>query len=58
MKVGDFVDVHFEQGCVIGRLLSDDGDTVTVSFDNGILEGIPKGLCTLWVAIERRGLPQ
>jgi len=51
MKPGDFVDVHLEQGYVIGRLLSDDGDTVTVSFDNGILEGIPKDVVTLWVAI-------
>lgn len=51
MKPGDFVDVRFEYGCVIGKLLSDDGDTVTVSFDNGILEGIPKDVVTLWVAI-------
>lgn len=51
MKVGDFVDVHFEQGCVIGRLLSDDGNTVTVLFGDGILEEIPKDVVTLWVAI-------
>ena len=51
MKIGDFVDVHFDYGCVVGRLLSDDGDTVTVEFDNGICEGIPKEKCNLWVSV-------
>ena len=51
MKIGDFVDVHFDFGCLIGRLISDEGDTVSVEFDNGICEGIPKDKCTLWVSV-------
>lgn len=51
MKSGDFVDVHFSEGCKIGKLLSDDGDTVTVEFGNAVCEGIPKELCTLWVVV-------
>lgn len=52
MKPGDFIDVHFEYGCLVGKMLSDDGDTITAEFDNGICEGIPKKICTLWYAIK------
>lgn len=51
MKIGDFVDVHFDFWCVIGKLISDEGDTVSVEFDNGICEGIPKEKCTLLVSV-------
>ena len=50
MKPGDFVVVHFPHVCLIGKLVSDDGETVTVEFGNGICEGIPKKLVTLWVS--------
>lgn len=50
MKLGDFVDVHFPDGCLIGELISDEGETVTVEFDNGICYGIPKSNVTLWFA--------
>lgn len=52
MKPGDFIDVHFEHSCLVGKMLSDDGDTITVEFDNGIIEGIPKKICTLWIAVK------
>jgi len=42
MKEGQFCSVHFEDGCRIGKIISDDGDTITVEFDNGVMEGIPK----------------
>ena len=51
MKPNDFVDVHFEDGCKIGRLLSDEGNTVTVSFGNAIVTDIPKELCSEWVSV-------
>ena len=54
MKSGDFVDVHFPDGCLIGKLISDDGKTVTVEFDNGILTDIPKEIVTEWVSVENR----
>lgn len=51
MKLGDFVDVHFPEGCLIGELISDEGETVTVEFDKGIIcYGIPKSNVTLWFA--------
>lgn len=52
MKPGDFIDVHFEHSCLVGKMLSDDGDTITVEFDNAIIEGIPKKICTLWYAFK------
>ena len=48
MKPGDFIDVHFEHSCLVGKMLSDDG----VEFDNAIIEGIPKKICTLWYAFK------
>ena len=42
MKEGQFCSVHFEDGCRIGRIVSCNGDTITVEFDNGTMEGIPK----------------
>lgn len=42
MKIGQFCSVHFKDGCSIGKIVSDEGDTITVEFDNGIMEGIPK----------------
>lgn len=42
MKEGQFCSVHFEDGCSIGRIVSDNGDTIAVEFDNVIIEGIPK----------------
>ena len=42
MKEGQFCSVHFSDGCCIGKIVSDDGDTITVAFDNGIMKGIPK----------------
>lgn len=51
MKPNDFVDVHFEDGCKIGRLLSDEGSTVTVSFGNAIVTDVPKELCSEWVSV-------
>ena len=42
MKVCQFCSVHFQDGCCIGEIVSDDGETITVEFSNGIMEGIPK----------------
>ena len=47
VKEGDFVDVHFPGGCLIGILHSDEGNTVTVKFDEIIVKGIPKAIVTL-----------
>lgn len=41
----EFVDVHFDSGCYIGRVVEQKEDgTVTVAFNSGelIIEGIPK----------------
>ena len=38
MKIGQFCSVHFEDGCSIGKIVSDEGDTITVEFDNGIMD--------------------
>ena len=54
MKSGDFVNVHLESGCVIGKLISinEETATVTVEFGGGlIMSEIPKSKCTLWVSI-------
>lgn len=52
MKIGDYVDVHLDEGCCIGKLISDDGETVTVEFDNGIaLTDIPKEIVSEWVSV-------
>lgn len=48
MKPGSIVDVHFYEGCKIGMLISDEGETVTVEFDNVIMSEIPKRIVTLW----------
>lgn len=49
---GDFVDVHFPDGCKIGRVVDVCGDEVTVSFDNAIMYGIPKRMVTLWLSMQ------
>lgn len=49
MEIGDFVDVFFEDGDKIGRLVSDEGDTVTVSIDGDVIYGVPKQYCRPWV---------
>ena len=55
MKTGDFVDVHFDAGCQIGRFVSDDGDTVTVKLGTVlgdiIMSEIPKNKVTLWLEV-------
>lgn len=51
MKIGDYVDVHFRDGCRIGQLRAIETDTVTVEFDNSICEGIPKEIVTTWVSV-------
>ena len=52
MKKGDFVDVHFDSGCQIGKLISDNGNTMTVKLgtDRGtiIMMDIPKERITPW----------
>lgn len=49
MEIGDFVDVFFEDCDMIGRLVSDEGDTVTVSIDGNEIYGVPKQYCRPWV---------
>ena len=49
MEIGDFVDVFFEDCDIIGRLVSDEGDTVTVSIDGNEIYGVPKQYCRPWV---------
>lgn len=55
MKTGDFVDVHFETGCKIGRLVSDEGDTVTVKLGTVlgdiVMTEIPKNIVTLYMEV-------
>ena len=53
MKVGDFVSVHFygNIGCRIGKLISDEGETVTVSIGKAIVTEIPKDEVDLWVSV-------
>lgn len=53
MNIGDRVDVHFDDGCKIGVLVSDEGETVSVSFGTIMgsditIEGIPKERVTKW----------
>ena len=54
MKKGDFVDVHFDSGCEIGKLVSDNGDTVTVKLGTvrgtTVMSEVPKERVTLWVS--------
>lgn len=49
MKQGDFVDVHMEDGCVIGKVLEIRDGVMDVEFDNGILTDVPLEVVTLWV---------
>lgn len=51
MKPGDFVAVHAPDGTVVGKLISDDGDTVTVSFNGKEFYNIPKEIVTLYVSV-------
>lgn len=51
MKPGDFVDVHMEEGCAIGKVLEIRDGVVDVEFDNGILTDIPRDVVTPWVSI-------
>lgn len=59
MKIGDFVSVHFEDGCHIGMLESIDGDHVTVSFNTitgermSVCE-ILKEFCSLYVSVKNK----
>ena len=59
MGKGDFVAVHFPDGCIIGRFLSDDGRTVSVVMDSligrAIVTDIPKERVTLHVSIHTSG---
>lgn len=52
MKPGDFIDIHTPDGCVIAKLVSDDGDTVTARIGTIIGEQtfyeIPKEIVTLF----------
>lgn len=55
MKAGDFVSVHFEDGCIIGTLSSIEGDTVSVTFgtitgEHMTMRGIPKKFCSLYMS--------
>lgn len=54
MKQGDFVAVHTpgDRGCIIGKFVSDEGETCTIDFGtNGVAYGVPKGIVTLYVAV-------
>lgn len=51
MKPGDFIAIHTEDGCIIGRMILDDGEFVTADIGGNIFEGIPKNICTLWVSV-------
>ena len=46
MKIGQFCSVHFEDGCLVGKIISVDENTITAEFDNAIVEGIPKEIVT------------
>lgn len=52
MKPGDFIDIHTPDGCVIGILVSDEGETITAELDTvfGKQEfyGIPKEIVSLF----------
>lgn len=52
MEKGDFVDVHFDSGCEIGKLVSDNGDTMTVKLGTvrgkTVMSEIPKERVTPW----------
>ena len=56
MKPGDFVTVHLDDGCQVGRLYSDDVETVSVTLglvtgEEIVMYGIPKKLVTLYLAL-------
>lgn len=51
MKRGDFVDVHLEEGCKIGKVLEVRNGVVDVEFDNGILIDVPLEIVTSWVTV-------
>ena len=51
MKQGDFVDVHLEQGCVIGKVLEVRDGVVDVEFGNDILIDVPFEIVTPWVTV-------
>ena len=52
MEKGDFVAVHLDMGCQIGKFISSEGDTVTVNLCTALGEiymtGIPKERVTLY----------
>ena len=49
MEIGDFVSVFFTEGDLLGKLISDEGDTVTVSIGDNEIHDVPKQYCRLWV---------
>ncbi len=51
MKQGDFVGVHLEQGCVIGKVREVRDGVVDIEFDNGILIDVPIEVVTPWVTV-------
>ena len=51
MKHGDFVDVHMEEGCMIGKVLEVRDGVVDVEFGNDILIDVPLEVVTPWVTV-------
>lgn len=52
MEKGDFVAVHTDSGCIVGKFYSDDGDVCSIDFGkDGIAYGVPKGIVTLYVKV-------
>lgn len=51
MKTGDFIAIYTEEGCLIGRLISDEGKSVTASIGNKEFYDIPKNIVTPWVSV-------
>lgn len=51
MKTGDFVAIHAEEGCFIGKLISEEGKSVTVSIGNNEFYNVPRSIVTLWVSV-------
>lgn len=62
MEPGDFVDIHLPEGCQIGILISDEGETVTAElgtvFGKQIFYGIPKEIVTLFQKCKMNELTQ
>ena len=50
MNPGDFVDVHFPDGCKIGKLLNIYDDRCVIMFDNSVVD-VPIDMVTLWVSV-------